>query len=219
MFRRLAVVSALTGALLFSTSPAAVANHSGAEHIAKGRGAVTINEARTTTQFLCEFIFCVAVRTRVTTTGGEVFSFSARATHRSGDAALAEPHGSMRIDYQASTRTVVTVDDPNAICGLLVICPAPSDRTDSQQATATADVTCLSVLNNRATVGGRVVKFDGSFSPTRGLLFNATDNTIARQQTAPDRFVSAFAAEAPQECPPPSADREMTDGDVLVLEN
>lgn len=213
--RLTAFCAVLVTALALGAVPA-LANHSGAEHIAKGRGATDLTNTQSATQLNCDFVFigaCAAVTTTTTTSGGEQFSFSARST------STGEPHGSMRIDFTRTTRVLVTVSDPFFICNVFVFCPAPSDTTTSQSAVATADVTCLSVVNNRATVGGRVTKFDGTFPPTRGLVFNATDNTIARQQVAPDRFVSAFAPEAPQVCPPPSADRDVTSGDVLVLES
>ena len=96
-------------------------------------------------------------------------------------------------------------------------CPALSGpSTVTEQATATADVTCLNVVQNRAAIGGHVVKFNGDFTPTRGLLFNATDNTVARQQTAPDRFRGTFVTDVPQTCPPPGADSPITSGDVYV---
>jgi hypothetical protein len=50
----------------------------------------------------------------------------------------------------------------------------------------------------------------------RGLLFNVTDNTIAGLQPAPDQFSAAYLADAPQECPAPSADHPITSGDIFV---
>ena len=89
-------------------------------------------------------------------------------------------------------------------------------NTTTKQATATADVTCLDVDQNRAAIGGHVVKFSGDFTPTRGMLFNATDNTVARQQTAPDEFIGTFVNDVPETCPPPGADSPITSGDVYV---
>ena len=71
----------------------------------------------------------------------------------------------------------------------------PSDVTE--QATATADVTCLNVVQNQAAIGGHVVKFSGDFTPTRGLLFNATDNTSLGSRLLP---TSSWAPLSPT-CP------------------
>jgi hypothetical protein len=71
-------------------------------------------------------------------------------------------------------------------------CPTPSHTAlPAQNADVTAEVTCLQVVNNTAAVGGHVIKFTGNFTPTRGLLFNRVDNTVAGQQPAPDLFDAA----------------------------
>lgn len=129
----------------------------------------------------------------------------------------------MKINYAATTTTVVT--SISSICNnsfFVVVggCPVPSTTTaPTQTATATADVTCLNTVQNRATVGGHVTKFSGNFTPTRGLLFNGTDNTIAGQQVAPDQFARAFMTDVPVVCPPPSADHPITSGDVYVQQS
>jgi hypothetical protein len=163
----------------------------------------------------CAFFGCATITTRIQQTTRERFSFSARqADPELG--ALPEPHGSMTVDFAFSRTVTVTVSDPAGICNIFVVCPPPSSTTTSQNATASANVTCLTVVNNRAVIGGRVTKFDGDFVPTRGLVFNATDNTIAKQQVAADQFAAAFAAEAPQVCPAPTADKPITAGGVTV---
>ena len=80
-------------------------------------------------------------------------------------------------------------------------------------------MTCLNVVQNRAAIGGHVVKFSGDFPPTRGMLFNATDNTVARQQPAPDEFMGTFVTDVPQTCPAPGADAPITSGDVYVKQS
>ena len=151
----------------------------------------------------------------------ERFDFDAHvSSQEASDPLLAEPHGHMSIDFTQSTRVQVNQNEqlcstPNVFCFPF----GDSDQTTSRTAKATADVLCLTVVNNRATIGGRVTRFEGSFTPTRGLLFNATDNTIARQQVTPDQFASAFVPEAPQVCPAPSADHPITQGNILVEMN
>ena len=102
---------------------------------------------------------------------------------------------------------------------LQLVVPALGANTVTQQARATADVTCLNVVHNRAAIGGHVVKFIGNFTPTRGLLFNCTDNTIARQHVAPDQFLGIFVTDVPQTCPVPGADAPITSVDVYVQQS
>jgi hypothetical protein len=197
---------------------AALAFHGSHEFIATGRGTTDVSSDNTTNLSQCiffPFFQCVTISTRIQETTRETFSFSARQQETVGTI-VAEPHGSMTIDFALSRTTTVTVSDPFNLCGVFFFCPTPSTTTLNQNAKASADVTCLRVVNNRAVLGGRVSRFAGDFVPTRGLLFNATDNTIAGTQVAPDQFASAFIAEAPQVCPFPSADKPIQSGDVTV---
>lgn len=210
------LVAALT--MAGGGAEAALAFHGSHEFIATGRGSTDVSSDNTTNQQQCisfPFFACVTISTRVQETTRETFSFSARQQETVGTI-VAEPHGSMTVDYSLSRTTTVTVNDPFGICNVFFFCPVPSTTTLNQNAKASADVTCLRVLNNRAALGGRVTRFEGDFVPTRGLLFNATDNTIAGIQVAPDQFASAFVAEAPQVCPSPSADKPIESGDVTV---
>lgn len=197
---------------------AALAFHGSHEFIATGRGTTDVSSDNTTTQQQCTFFpffACATISTRVQDSTRETFSFSARQQETVGTI-IAEPHGSMTVDFSLSRTTTVTISDPFNICNVFVFCPQPGTTTLNQNAKASADVTCLRVVNNRAVLGGRVSRFAGDFVPTRGLLFNATDNTIAGIQVAPDQFASAFVAEAPQVCPFPSADKPIQSGDVTV---
>lgn len=217
MRRPLALASAVVLAAVLTGS--ALATHGGAQHRALGNGSAS---AETTTQTpifaLCGFFSVIVVgSTTTTTTTAETFVFDSRlTTEEAEDVILAEPHGHMRIDYQQTTARTSQFNLPP---GCTLITPIPPNQTISRSATASADVTCLTIVNNRATIGGRVTRFEGDFTPTRGLLFNATDNTIAKQQVAPDQFAAAFVAEAPQVCPAPTADHPITDGDILVEES
>lgn len=214
--RRLLLVACAAAAVSAFGAGSAGAFHGGHEYLASGRGETDASTDQTTTQQQCVTFFgCVTYVTRVQQTVRERFSFSARQ----GDPELGqlpEPHGSMTVDYALSRTVSFSVQDPGGLCGIFFFCPPPSTTTTSQAATASANVTCLTVVNNRAVIGGRVTKFEGDFVPTRGLVFNATDNTIAGQQVAPDGFAATFAPEAPQACPAPSADRPITSGDVTV---
>lgn len=203
----------------------ALANHSGQENVATGRGAAEATTTNSQPLFGVDcstVFFCNTVQVgtlTVTTTTSEKFDFDARvSSQEASDPLLAEPHGHMKVDLSTTVRRTVTrsqiCSNPNVFG-----CPTPSDTTTTQSAIATAEVLCLTVVNNRAAIGGRVTRFEGTFTPTRGLLFNATDNTIAGQQVTPDRFSAAFVPEAPQVCPAPSADHPITRGDIVVEMN
>ena len=119
----------------------------------------------------------------------------------------------MKLTYASTTTTTISQTaysifcDPNTSGGFLYVVagrPTFGANTASKNAVATANVTCLNVVNNTAAIGGHVTKFSGDFPPTAGLLFNGTDNTVARQQVAPDLFDGAFVDQAPQVCPAPS---------------
>jgi hypothetical protein len=81
-----------------------------------------------------------------------------------------------------------------------------------------ADVTCIRVLNNTATIGGRVTQVSGNAFPTRGILFNVVDNTVANDPFSPlDLFSYNFLLDAPQNCPLPSqSGSPITEGDIVV---
>jgi hypothetical protein len=133
----------------------------------------------------------------------------------------------MKLAYKSTVTTTVVADAiyydycNNVYPPFYVVggCPAVGSSTTTKQATATADVTCLNVVQNRAAIGGHVVKFNGDFTPTRGLLFNATDNTVARNQVAPDQFMGTFVTDVPPTCPAPGADSPITSGDVYVQQS
>jgi hypothetical protein len=212
----LLVASAAVG-LSGVAAGSAFAFHSGHEYLANGRGTTDVSTDQTTTEQRCIiFVACATITTRVQSTTRERFSFGAKQGALALGA-LPEPHGTMTVDYALTRTTTVTVTDPSNICSL-VACPPQSTTTTGQTATATANVTCLTVVNNRAALGGRVTKFKGSFPPPRGLVFNVADNTIAKQQVAPDEFAAAFVAEAPQVCPAPTPGHPLTSGDITVEE-
>ena len=196
----------------------ALATHGGAEHRATGSGAAAARFFVQTPIFAqCFFGLQQVGLTTTTTDTAERFSFNARlTTEEAEDLVLSEPHGQMRLEL---AQTVTTSSSLSVPFGCFLVTPVPPNQTVTRNATATADVTCLTVVNNRAAIGGRVTRFDGDFPPTRGLLFNATDNTIANQQVVSDQFSGAFIAEAPQVCPAPSADHPITEGDIVVAQS
>lgn len=230
--KRLIVVTATFAAfLVVGASQAVAGNHSGPEALAKGTGATTASQTVTTPIYglVCLTAFpgiCFSApvgNSVAVTTTQESFDFSAK----SGPQSLTPidptdgPYGTMKITLTSSTSTAVSPDA--GYCsnfGYYVPggCPVPSSTTGpTQNATATAEVTCLNVVNNTAAIGGHVTKFSGNFTPTAGLLFNAVDNTVAGQQVGgPDLFDSAFVAQAPQVCPPPSGGHPITSGDIYV---
>jgi hypothetical protein len=223
--RRIIPLVLLGSAVAALFSGAALAHHSGPENVATGRGAAEATSTNSTPIFgidCSSIFFCNTVQvgtTTTTTTTSETFDFDASVSSQEAtDPLLAEPHGHMKVDLSTTTRRTVT---RSQICANPNVfgCPTPSDTSTTQTAVATADVLCLTVVNNRATIGGRVTRFEGNFPPTRGLLVNATDNTIAGQQVTPDRFSAAFVPEAPQVCPAPSADHPITSGDIFVEMN
>jgi len=224
--KRLIVVAAAVAALLsLGASQAVAGNHSGPEALAKGTGSVTIPATSSTPIIGCVFFFlgtCFGGQVGSTTTStmtSEEFDFDAKA----GPQTLTPldptdgPFGHMRVVYH-QTGTVTVTSFGNCIpSAAFPPCPVPSQTTlPESTADVTADVTCLQVVNNTAAIGGHVTRFAGSLTPTRGILFNGTDNTVAGQQPTPDLFDSAFLTDAPQVCPPPSGGHPITSGDVYV---
>jgi hypothetical protein len=228
--RVFAFLAVMVGLLVTASASAGTSN----DAFTKGSGAVSTTDTQSTPIYRSVFDilgtdygqFPVANSVAVTTTD-ESFTFNAK---RSSQASSVDPtagaSGSMRLSYQASTTTTVSIDPAFAgICagGFLYVpggCPVPSSSTSpAQTATATADVTCLNVVQNHASIGGFVTKFQGNFTPMRGMLFNATDNTIAKQQPTQDRFAGSFASDVPYTCPPPGADAPITSGDVYVQQS
>jgi hypothetical protein len=240
--RYLAATAAAFALLAAGATAAFAGNHNGPQALAKGTGSVTYSTVDSTTPInrsVCEFITIVGIticnpigqlpvaQTVVTTAVVESFDFSARLGPND---TVTDPtsgaFGKMSLDYQATTTTATSLTGTGlAVCNSPTFqvaggCPAPSSSTaPSQTAKATAEVTCLNVVQNRASIGGHVIKFSGNFTPTRGMLFNATDNTVARQQTAPDQFAGSFVSDVPNTCPPPSADAPITDGDIYVQQS
>jgi hypothetical protein len=229
--KRLIVVAATMAALLsLGAGQALAGNHSGPEALAKGSGALSATTPPVNTPIIgtvcinIPFPFCFPAQvgnTAVVTSTQESFDFSAKA----GPQTLTPidptngPFGTMQITLTSTTTTTVTAD-PICGSGSATGCPTPSTTTSPpQSATATAEVTCLNVVNNTAAIGGHVTKFSGNFPPTRGLLFNAVDNTVARQQVGPDLFDGTFVADAPQVCPAPSGGHPITSGDVYVQQS
>jgi hypothetical protein len=231
--KRLIVVAAVMAALFSLGAGQAVAgNHSGPEALAKGTGAVNAGPTTTTTAInrqICDiFSFCYGelpvAQTVVETTTSETFNFDAH----SGPQTLTPldptdgPQGTMKLTYSSTTTTSVVAGPYYFICtdpSFIVIggCPTLAPPTTvTQNAQVTAEVTCLQVVNNTAAIGGHVTRFSGDFTPTRGLLFNGVDNTVAGNQVVPDLFDAAFVADAPQECPAPSGGHPIDSGDVYV---
>jgi hypothetical protein len=218
--------------VIVGLAPAQAARHSGSEALAKGDGAVSSTDTRNqpifrefcdaTNPVLCYGTFPVATQVTVTETE-EDFNFSAKLGPKTSTLdPTSGAIGWMKLKYKSTVTTSVVAGTYYEFCDDAVYyipggCPPLSGPSSvTEQATATADVTCLNVVQNRAAIGGHVVKFSGDFTPTRGLLFNATDNTVARQQTAPDEFLGTFVTDVPQTCPAPGADSPITSGDVYV---
>jgi hypothetical protein len=231
--KRLIVVAAAVAALLSLGAGQAVAgNHSGPEALAKGTGAANVGPTTTTTAInrqICDiFSFCFGefpvAQTVVETTTSETFDFDAH----SGPQTLTPldptdgPQGTMKLTYSSTTTTSVVAGPFYFVCSdpnFVVIGGCPTlvpPTTVTKNAQVTAEVTCLRVVNNTAAIGGHVTRFSGDFTPTRGLLFNGVDNTVAGQQVGPDLFDAAFVADAPQECPAPSGGHPIDSGDVYV---
>jgi hypothetical protein len=231
--KRLIVVAATVAALLSLGAGQAVAgNHSGPEALAKGTGSVTAGTTTPTNinRQICDYTgFCYGqfpvAQQIVDTDTTESFDFDAH----SGPQTLTPldptdgPQGTMKLTYSSTSTTTVVSTAYTYLCTssfFIVVggCPPlnPAGTTTTQNATVTAEVTCLQVVNNTAAIGGHVIRFSGDFTPTRGLLFNGTDNTVAGNQVAPDLFDATFLADAPQECPAPSGGHPIDSGDVYV---
>jgi len=224
MKRFFVVLASFTTMLALAAGQAAAGNHSGPEAYAKGTGSTGTTGTVTTPIFGCVLdippfgCFTGQVgQTATTTTTTEDFDFSAKA----GPQTLTPldptdgPFGTMRLTYH-QTVTVTTTPTGPCVPTPGLPCPVPGTSTTSKNADVTAEVTCLNVVNNTAAIGGHVIKFSGDFTPTRGLLFNGVDNTVARTQVSPDLFDGAFVADAPQVCPAPSGGHPITSGDVYV---
>jgi hypothetical protein len=126
----------------------------------------------------------------------ETFDFDARLGPHEATDLFGEPHGHMHLK-------AVGFPDPSTF-----------------SLDVTADVTCLTVVGNRATIGGRITRLKSSLIDNRrGLLFTVTDNTIAGNQIAPDQFSGTRVLDVPQVCPPPGADTPIIEGDIVVEEN
>ena len=229
--KRFIAAAALAAALTVGAGQALAGNQSGPEQNTKGTGEAGFNSVTSLQQIfgqVCTFSpfftcnFQPVGQATVTTLQRESFTFAAK----SGPHELTPldptdgPQGTMKVSLETTNTTVVT---PGSICtnpppGTIVFgCPVPSTTVGpTATSTATAEVTCLWVVNNRAAIGGHVTRFEGTAVPMRGLLFNVTDNTIAGLQPAPDQFSAAYVTDAPQECPPPSADHPITAGDIYV---
>lgn len=214
---RLAVTVAALFAATTILATGAAANHSGPEDVAKGRGATEVTVSGGTASIsgvscLPESfipIFSVGeVCVHVTQTTAQTFDFDAVLSSQEASTPLGEPHGHMKLSFsRTATTRVGTAFTPI------------TQTTTTLGFTATADVTCLTVVNNKATLSGRVTKFAGDVPPQRGLFFDVTDNTIARQQVAPDQFAGALQPEALQVCPAPTSGAPLTRGDILVEDN
>jgi hypothetical protein len=225
MMRRLFALgtAAVIAAALAGT---AHATHGGAEHRAVGHGAAAADETTSVTLLTPCLGFTGAITLQPTPTVttrsqiSETFDFDSRlTTEEAEDVLLSEPHGHMRIAYAETVTTTLTFNIPPGQLFCFFGNNLPQPGTTSRSATATADVTCLRVVGSRAAIGGHITRWEGDFPPTRGVLFNATDNTVAGQQLARDQFAASFVAETPQVCPAPSADHPITEGDVSVHES
>jgi hypothetical protein len=202
---------------------AAQAHHSGPEDVAKGRGEITDELARGILSFggTPPFPNCTDPGAIAGASPGELcfqnittqkvsFDFDAVLSSQETSTPLGEPHGHMKLSFEF-TETSQIFEDGAPI--------GPVITVSSQSYSATADVTCLTVLNNKATLSGRVTRFEGNVPLQRGLFFDVTDNTIARQQVAPDQFAGTLQPEALQVCPAPTSGTPITRGDILVEDN
>jgi hypothetical protein len=120
-----------------------------------------------------------------------VFDFSARLGPHEAIDVFGEPHGRM------------TFEIPEAETGV------------------TAEVTCLTVVGNRAAIGGRIKSAFGVFTFGRSVVFHVVDNTLPNgENPVPDLFAQIVSADpAPQVCPPPIDGFPLTSGDVVVEQN
>ena len=240
MKRVLVVLAGMLVALVVGVAPGHAAVHSGPEAYAKGDGQLSTSQV-TSTRFvnrtvckgdifgipLC-FTGDVAIESETSNTT-QSFSFSAK---RGPKTSATDPtdgaFGKMTLTTTSTVTSSIAPSVYYSLCGneegdtingyVVGGCPPLTEPTTSapRRATATAEVTCLNVVQNRAVIGGHVTKFSGDYAPTRGLLFNATDNTVARQQAAPDQFLGTFVADVPQTCPDPAVDAPISSGDVYV---
>jgi hypothetical protein len=225
--RRIVLLVALgcAGAALFSGG--ALAHHSGPEDVATGRGqtaatvtTVTVNGSPIgptfdTCQEVADFFFPPFSNcNEITVATASTFDFDARLSSQEASTPLGEPHGHMKLSSSTTTTTKFFF----IIFGTTLPTGQPPTTT-TQSFEATADVMCLTVVNNRAAMSGRVTRYQGTAPPQRGLFFNATDNTIARTQVAPDQFAGTLQPEALQVCPAPSADAPITKGSILIEDN
>lgn len=122
-----------------------------------------------------------------------IFSFDSRLGPHEATDPLGEPHGNMHLKAVDAGGALVTE--------------------------ALAEVTCLRVVGNRATIGGRVKRVRGEFSG-RGLLFDVTDNTAPSGQLGPDLFRTQALPEPPQVCPPPTGTGlPVVKGEIVVEQN
>jgi len=227
--KRLIVVAAAMAALLsLGAGQAFAGNHSGPEANTKGTGALTSMASSSVPIIGCTLVspffgFCLSFgpvgETRTSTTTSEEFDYAAKA----GPQTLTPldptdgPFGTLRLTYH-QTGAIDTIVYGNCVPSMSTPpCPTPSHTNlAAKNADVTAEVTCLQVLNNQAAIGGHVTRFSGDFTPTRGLLFNGTDNTVAGQQPTADLFDASFLADAPQECPVPTPGHPITSGDIYV---
>lgn len=230
MKRSLGVLSALFMVLAIVTTPVLAGRQSGPEQLAKGRGAVETTQTTLTfvPREVCFAGFCffneLVATVTVTTEISQEFDFDARLGPHESSLLIGEgPSGRIRLTDDVTTTTVVALDATGAIVctsPLWVVvggCPTVGTTTTNESAIATATVTCLTVVQNRAAIGGHVTKFEGNFPPTRGILLNVTDNTVARQQVGgEDRFLAAFVPDVPYVCPAPVDGHPITDGDIYV---
>lgn len=243
MKRVIVVFSIIFLAVVVAMAPAQAASHSGPESLAKGDGQVSTSQTQNTPIYrtFCETLYIIGIpylncfpvevaRQVTVTETAQSFSFTAKLGPKTSTLDPTDgAFGKMNLTTTTSVTTSVVAGAYYAYCSrpqgdpsgfIQGTCPQLSPpSTSTQQDKATADVTCLNVVQNRATVGGHVVKFSGDNAPNRGLLFNATDNTVAQEQTAPDRFLGTFATDVPQTCPAPGADAPITSGDVYVKQD
>jgi len=227
MKRSLGVLSALFMVLAIVTTPVLAGRQSGPEQLAKGRGAVETTQTTLTfvgreVCFAGTCFFLTVATVTVTTEISQEFDFDARLGPHESSLLIGEgPSGRIRLTYDVTTTTVVAVTEIDfcTFPGVVVVggCPTFGTTTTNESAIATATVTCLTVVQNRAAIGGHVTKFEGNFPPTRGILLNVTDNTVARQQVGgEDRFLAAFVPDVPYVCPAPVDGHPITDGDIYV---
>ena len=208
---KLAFVAVAT--LVLTLSGTVQATHGGPEHRASGRGERDVPATSRVCIQTTTLLQCLTELVTSTDTY-ERFDFDARIGRRSPGA-----HGHMT--YELSTVTVTAVERTEYgefHCQTDPTCLPESGPTETRtEVRASADVTCLTVVQNRAAIGGIVTRWEGTIPPQRSILFSVTDNTIARQQVGgEDRFASEFSALVLDVCPPPDVDAPITKGDIKV---